>query len=132
MVGEIRDSETAKISIQSALTGHLVLSTLHTNDAPSSLFLLLDMGVEDYLINSAVIGIIAQRIIRVNCTFCSAEEKLSGDIMTQYGLRELFAKFRDLTAGEMVFKKGRGCNKCAGTGYRGRTSASRCSGMMST
>lgn len=122
MVGEIRDSETAKISIQSALTGHLVLSTLHTNDAPSSLFRLLDMGVEDYLINAAVIGIIAQRIIRVNCPYCSAEERLPEDIMTQYGIRELFGKFSKLTGGEMTFKKGKGCNKCAGTGYRGRTS----------
>ncbi|MDI6889835.1 MAG: GspE/PulE family protein [Thermodesulfovibrionales bacterium] len=120
MVGEIRDKETARISIQSALTGHLVLSTLHTNDAASSLFRLLDMGIEDYLINASVIGIIAQRIIRLNCPHCSTEDYLSEDIIKQYRIYEIHDKYRALI-GNINFRRGKGCSKCVGTGYRGRT-----------
>ena len=86
MVGEIRDRETAAISIQSALTGHLVFSTLHTNDAPSSLFRLIEMGVEDYLINAAVIGLMAQRIVRRNCSFCSHSDTPSEYLLKEYGV----------------------------------------------
>jgi len=121
MVGEIRDKETARISVQSALTGHLVLSTLHTNDAPSSLFRLLEMGIEDYLINASVIGIIAQRIIRLNCPYCSNEISISDDLLKQYHIEELAEKFRSISPGAH-FMKGQGCPKCVGTGYRGRTS----------
>jgi general secretion pathway protein E len=121
MVGEIRDSETAEISIQSALTGHLVLSTLHTNDAPSSLFRLVEMGIEDYLINATVIGVIAQRIIRKNCPFCSHEDKPMEDILHEYHIKEIEEKYRSLIKVGPGFKKGEGCPKCAGTGYRGRT-----------
>ena len=122
MVGEIRDKETAIISNQSALTGHLVLSTLHTNDAPSSLFRLLDMGIEDYLINASVIGIIAQRIIRINCPDCTSNDKPSKDILKQYNIPEIYDKFRSVMDNGMNFKRGKGCQKCVGTGYRGRTS----------
>ena len=122
MVGEIRDSETASIAIQSSLTGHLVLSTLHTNDAPSSLFRLLDMGIEDYLINASVIGIIAQRIIRQNCTDCLADDKLSKDVIKEYKISEIHDKFRNAVQNGINFKRGQGCKKCVGTGYRGRTS----------
>jgi type II secretory ATPase GspE/PulE/Tfp pilus assembly ATPase PilB-like protein len=121
MVGEIRDKETARISIQSALTGHLVLSTLHTNDAPSSLFRLLEMGIEDYLINASIIGVIAQRIIRLNCPHCSSEVSISDDLIKQYGIEELRERFRTLS-GEINFRRGKGCQKCVWTGYKGRTS----------
>lgn len=122
MVGEIRDKETARISIQSALTGHLVLSTLHTNDAPSSLFRLLEMGIEDYLINASIIGVIAQRIVRLNCPNCSAEDVVPEEIKRQYGLEELYGKFSHLATDAMHFKRGKGCQKCAQTGYKGRSS----------
>ena len=120
MVGEIRDRETAAISIQSALTGHLVLSTLHTNDAPSSLFRLVEMGVEDYLINAAVIGLIAQRIVRKNCSFCSLPDTPSEYLLKEYGVREIADKYKNLVNGGVNFMRGGGCPKCAGTGYRGR------------
>ena len=122
MVGEIRDKETAVISNQSALTGHLVLSTLHTNDAPSSLFRLLDMGIEDYLINASVIGIIAQRIIRQNCLHCISDDNLPEDVKKQYKIHEIYDKFRAVAGNGMNFKRGKGCQKCVGTGYKGRTS----------
>ena len=121
MVGEIRDRETAEISIHSALTGHLVLSTLHTNDAPSSLFRLVEMGIEDYLINATVIGVIAQRIIRKNCTFCSHDERPMQDVLDEYHIDEIGRRYNSLIKGSPSFKKGDGCPKCAGTGYRGRT-----------
>ena len=120
MVGEIRDRETAEISIQSALTGHLVFSTLHTNDAPSSLFRMLEMGVEDYLLNASIIGVLAQRIVRKNCPFCIRADRPSEALINEYRLVELAEKFRNLTKGDLDFKRGEGCPKCAGTGYRGR------------
>jgi general secretion pathway protein E len=120
MVGEIRDRETAEISIQSALTGHLVLSTLHTNDAPSSLFRLVDMGMEDYLINAAIIGLIAQRIVRRNCSFCSHDTRLTEDVLKEYHFDEISERFSRLLEGGPNFKRGDGCPKCVGTGYRGR------------
>jgi type II secretory ATPase GspE/PulE/Tfp pilus assembly ATPase PilB-like protein len=120
MVGEIRDKETAEISIQSALTGHLVLSTLHTNDASSSLFRLVDMGMEDYLINAAIIGLVAQRIIRRNCTFCSHHDRLSEDVLKEYQIDEIGERFSRLLEGGLNFMRGDGCPKCVGTGYRGR------------
>ncbi|MFA4916758.1 MAG: ATPase, T2SS/T4P/T4SS family [Syntrophales bacterium] len=121
MVGEIRDSETAAISIQSALTGHLVLSTLHTNDAPSSLFRLIEMGVEDYLINASVIGVIAQRIVRQNCPFCSRDDSPMEDVLNEYNIREIGKRYGSMLKGGLTFKRGDGCSKCAGTGYRGRS-----------
>jgi general secretion pathway protein E len=120
MVGEVRDKETAQISIQSALTGHLVLSTLHTNDAPSTLFRLLDMGVEDYLINASVVGVVAQRIVRQNCPYCTVEDDIPTTLVKEHELSELYEKFAKPMGMEMTFKTGKGCKKCAGTGYRGR------------
>jgi len=119
MVGEIRDKETAEISIQSALTGHLVFSTLHTNDAPSSLFRLLEMGVEDYLINASILGIVAQRIIRTNCPYCSQKVELEDFVVKKFKLDELYEKFGHLLD-KKEFRKGAGCDKCANTGYKGR------------
>jgi len=120
MVGEIRDKETAEISIQSALTGHLVLSTLHTNDAPSSLFRLIEMGIADYLMNASVLGVMAQRIVRKNCTYCSQPEVLPDYLVKEYGIHEIAERFAGLLEGKPTFLKGKGCSHCSNTGYRGR------------
>lgn len=111
MVGEIRDHETAEIAIHAALTGHLVFSTLHTNDAPGALTRLLDMGVEPYLAASSVTGVIAQRLLRRNCPDCAEPAIYDEDALRSLGI----------APGEKGnFMKGRGCDKCQGTGYRGR------------
>jgi len=120
MVGEIRDRETAEISIQSALTGHLVLSTLHTNDAPSSLFRLLEMGNEDYLLNAAIIGVMAQRIVRKNCPFCSRPDPAAEPLLQEYALQKIAEKHARILDGEIKLLKGTGCPQCGGTGFRGR------------
>ncbi len=114
MVGEIRDNETAEIAIRSALTGHLVLSSLHTNDASESIARLLDMGVPPYLIGSAVRGILAQRLVRMVCTACS-EEVVASDAERAQITRELGPDV------PVRLRRGRGCSDCNGTGYRGRT-----------
>jgi len=106
MVGEIRDLETASISIHAALTGHLLFSTLHTNDAPSAVTRLIDMGVEPYLVSSTLIGVVAQRLVRKICPRCKISFEPDKDI------RE--------TTGIEVLCKGTGCDYCNGTGYRGR------------
>jgi type II secretory ATPase GspE/PulE/Tfp pilus assembly ATPase PilB-like protein len=132
MVGEIRDSETAATAIQSALTGHLVIATLHTNDAPSSMFRLVEMGIEDYLINAAMIGAMAQRVVRKNCPLCSqpAEGLCSqpaegaDEVVQAYGLKELLERFSELKGGGLKILRGQGCAKCGGTGYRGRLAVS--------
>jgi len=111
MVGEIRDRETAENAVQAALTGHLVLSTLHTNDAPSSVTRLLDLGVPPFLISSTVIGILAQRLVRCICPLCKRERQLSEDELTFLGLEARHTR---------VFY-GDGCTACRGTGYRGRS-----------
>ncbi len=126
MVGEIRDRETAEISIHSALTGHLVLSTLHTNDSPSSLFRLMEMDIEDYLLNAAIIGVIAQRIVRKICSACSVRHQLSDEVIREFDLIRIYEKHRGLFSGPMVFMKGQGCQLCAGTGYRGRMAIYEC------
>jgi type II secretion system protein E len=110
MVGEIRDHETAEIAIHAALTGHMVFSTLHTNDAPGAITRLLDMGVEPYLAASSIIGVIAQRLLRRNCPFC-----VQPSHEPESSLRPLA-----IPTGQ-VLQRGRGCEKCQGTGYRGRT-----------
>lgn len=120
MVGEIRDRETAEISIQSALTGHLVLSTLHTNDSSSSLVRLVEMGIEDYLLNATVIGVIAQRIVRRNCPDCSHEDWPQEDILAAYHIHEITERFARMLGDGSIFLRGSGCSKCVGTGYRGR------------
>jgi general secretion pathway protein E len=116
MIGEIRDLETAQIAVQSALTGHLVLSTVHTNDAPSTVNRLLDMGVEDYLLTSTVIGILAQRLVRTLCPHCKEEYVALPELVEEMGLR----KFAD--GGEIRLFHEKGCHGCAQTGYIGRIS----------
>jgi general secretion pathway protein E len=113
MVGEIRDFETADNSIQAALTGHLVMSTLHTNDAPSSATRLIDLGVQPFLINSTLIGVIAQRLVRKVCTYCVEKYHLSEDECKILGLDYDRAKGTDVSIGA-------GCPQCRGTGYYGR------------
>jgi general secretion pathway protein E len=112
MVGEIRDRETAEIAIRAALTGHLVLSTLHTNDAPSAVTRLVDMGVENYLLTSALVGVLAQRLVRVNCGSCLREERISADAMRAMGL--------EVSEPERRIARGARCEACAHTGFRGR------------
>jgi general secretion pathway protein E len=114
MVGEIRDGETAENAVQAALTGHLVLSTLHTNDAPSSITRLLDLGVPHFLITSTLIGIIAQRLVRENCAHCSEEYAPTEEEAAAMKIPfEKLAPYR--------FRRGRGCLHCRETGYLGRT-----------
>jgi type IV pilus assembly protein PilB len=116
MVGEIRDPETAKISIEAALTGHLVLSTLHTNDAPSVLTRLNEMGVEPFLTGAAVTGVLAQRLARRLCTHCCEMYSPSVDEL----LKARIAPDVAAAADGMVFYRKRGCPRCGQTGYRGR------------
>jgi len=113
LVGEIRDKETAEIAVQAALTGHLVLSTLHTNDAPSSIIRLIDMGIEPFLISSSVIGVMAQRLVRKICLHCKKEVKLTSEIM------KIFEEYNLSREGIKLYK-GEGCRFCNGTGYKGR------------
>jgi len=114
MIGEIRDLETAEIAVQSALTGHLVLSTVHTNDAPSTVNRLLDMGVEDYLLTSTVIGILAQRLVRKLCEHCKEAYVALSELVEQMNLSR-FSNARDITLWHA-----KGCSHCANTGYSGR------------
>jgi general secretion pathway protein E len=114
MIGEIRDLETAQIAVQSALTGHLVLSTVHTNDASSTVNRLLDMGVEDYLLTSTVIGILAQRLVRKLCPNCKESYHALPEVVEQLGLAK-FAGTSDIT----LFHA-KGCEQCGHTGYLGR------------
>jgi type IV pilus assembly protein PilB len=111
MVGEIRDRETAQIGIEAALTGHLVLSTLHTNDAPGSITRLVEMGIEPFLVASAVRCVVAQRLTRVLCTSCKRPVTLEASVLERSG----FAAHEDVEAYEAV-----GCTRCGGGGYRGR------------
>jgi type IV pilus assembly protein PilB len=113
MIGEIRDLETAKISIESALTGHLVLSTIHTNDAPSATTRLIDMGVEPFLVSSAVDCVLAQRLIRKLCTKCKQSYKPTEESLKVNGFPpEMIADY--------TFYRAVGCGECNSTGYRGR------------
>jgi len=114
MVGEIRDVETVSIAMQSALTGHMVLSTVHTNDAPSTFNRLLDMGAEDYLLTSTVNGILAQRLVRTLCTHCREPHEALPEVIEQMNLR------RYVPTGKVTLYKPVGCSQCAGTGYWGR------------
>lgn len=111
MIGEIRDAETAEISIQASLTGHLVLSTLHTNDAPSAITRLVDMGVEPYLLSSTIVGVLAQRLLRRICPHCKEPYHPTDDELQSLGIKR--------KAGQ-TFYHGVGCNECFGTGYKGR------------
>lgn len=109
MIGEIRDSETAQIAVQSALTGHLVLTTLHTNDAPSAVARLADLGVEPFLLSSSLEGIIAQRLVRRICQNCKVSYEPSQEELSELGIKNRY-----------IFYKGTGCNECMNTGYKGR------------
>lgn len=109
MVGEIRDSETAQIATQAAITGHLVLSTIHTNDAVSTIFRLTDMGIETFMVSSAVVGVIAQRLVKRVCIHCKEKRPPTFEEMMMLGLEK-----------PVFLYKGKGCNVCGGSGYYGR------------
>ena len=115
MVGEIRDLETAEIAIRAALTGHLVFSTLHTNDAPSAITRLVDMGAADYLIASSLLGVLAQRLIRVICPSCKTEVHPVPEMLDEIG----FPKSNSGDKPDQFFE-GRGCDRCSNTGFSGR------------
>ena len=110
MVGEIRERETAEIAVQAALTGHLVLSTLHTNDSPGAITRLLDMGIEAYLLSSAVMGVMAQRLIRTVCSECRTRFVAPPGSLDRFGVDEK----------HVTLYQGRGCPACYDSGYKGR------------
>jgi general secretion pathway protein E/type IV pilus assembly protein PilB len=112
LIGEIRDRETAEIAVQASLTGHLVFSTLHTNDAPGALTRLVDMGIEPYLVASSLEAVLAQRLVRLICTSCR-------ESFTPEDMGALEAEFGDKAP--RVLHRGRGCRECQGTGYHGRS-----------
>jgi type IV pilus assembly protein PilB len=113
LVGEVRDFETAEIAIKAALTGHLVLSTLHTNDAPSTINRLMNMGIEPFLVASSVLLIAAQRLIRKICPECKEEYRVPLEALVDIG-------FKEEEAQKVTIFKGRGCQLCGNTGYKGR------------
>jgi type IV pilus assembly protein PilB len=113
LIGEIRDLETAQIAVQASLTGHLVFSTLHTNDAPSSILRLVDLGLDEFLLTATVEAIVAQRLVRRICTSCKEEY-----VPTEEQLMELALR-RDDVRGR-TFRRGRGCDRCNHSGYKGR------------
>jgi general secretion pathway protein E len=115
MVGEIRDLETAEIAIQAALTGHVVFSTLHTNDSFGAMTRLLDMGIEPFLVSSSVIAVMAQRLVRRVCSACQEPYHPSREETEELGISP------QRLAGHIIYKPGSGCNQCKRTGYRGRT-----------
>ncbi|SFC52534.1 GspE/PulE family protein [Pseudoalteromonas denitrificans] len=117
MLGEIRDKETAQIAMQSALTGHLVFSTVHTNDAASAYTRLLDLGVEEFLLNAALVSIVAQRLARKVCEQCSEPHPDALDLVEKYQLQEMANKFN---LPEIKLSHGKGCEHCSHTGYKGR------------
>ena len=117
MVGEIRDTETARIATQAALTGHLVLSTLHTNDAPSSITRLIDMEIEPFLVASTVIGVVAQRLVRGVCDGCKEPYRLEPDNPFYQSVRE---NLPDHSEEQLIFYRGKGCRQCNGSGYARR------------
>ena len=113
LVGEMRDAETASMGIQASLTGHLVFSTLHTNDAPTAVTRMIDMGVPGYLVASSVVAILAQRLVRTICKKCSTKFTPTEAVIKEAGLT-------DEQIARATFKRGKGCNTCGQTGYRGR------------
>ena len=115
MVGEMRDTETAQIAIQSALTGHLVFSTVHTNSAPATITRLIDMGIEPFLVSSSIIGVLAQRLVRRICPDCRKSYQPHPEQLRELGIKEV--SFRKL---DRRFFRGDGCDNCRQTGYRGR------------
>jgi type IV pilus assembly protein PilB len=113
LVGEMRDQETASMGIQASLTGHLVFSTLHTNDAPSAITRMIDLNVPNYLVASSVIGVMAQRLVRVNCSRCKQPTQIMESALEEAGIPLEMAK-------EAKFMRGKGCSYCQKSGYRGR------------
>ena len=114
LIGEIRDAESAEIALRAAMTGHMVLSTLHTNDAVTSALRLVDMGVDPYLVASSLRAIVAQRLVRKICTSCKEDYELTDEH------KRLFEMLRPNSSGKITFKRGAGCPHCFNTGYRGR------------
>jgi len=110
MIGEIRDAETAQIAVRAAITGHLVLSTIHTNDSASTISRLVDMGIEPFLVSSSVVGVVAQRLVRKICVNCKTPYKPEHSELMMLRLRD-----------SQTIYKGTGCSYCNNTGYRGRT-----------
>ncbi|GAI33065.1 unnamed protein product, partial [marine sediment metagenome] len=113
LVGEIRDAETAQIGTQASITGHLVLSSVHANDAASTIIRMIDLGLEPFIIASALIGVVAQRMVRRVCPYCSGVAEVSPD--------EQLAYEQEMNEKRSEFVVGAGCNFCVGTGYLGRT-----------
>ncbi len=113
LVGEIRDQDTAQIAIQAALTGHLVLSTLHTNDAAGAVTRFVDMGVQPFLLSATILGVLAQRLVRTICPYCKTPYKPSNTLLNQLGINPALL-------GQQQFFTGARCDKCANTGYKGR------------
>lgn len=120
MVGEIRDRETAEIAINASLTGHLVLSTLHTNDAPGAITRLIDMGTEPFLVSSSVVGILAQRLIRRVCSACAEPVEVTDEMLKSADLTVEFLK-NNFKRDKPIIRKPKGCQECRFTGYRGRS-----------
>ena len=119
MIGEIRDLETGGIAIKAALTGHLVLSTLHTNDAPSTITRMIDMGIEAFNVASAVNLVVAQRLVRRICKECKAPHSYTDEELRSLGTD------LESAADRSPFMKGRGCDTCGGTGYKGRRASTK-------
>jgi len=113
MVGEIRDAETAQMAIRAALTGHLVFSTVHTNDAPSAVVRLIDMGMEPYMVAAAIKGVLAQRLVRVNCPECVESYRPSEAVLKRGGLAQV--------GDRIEFKRGIGCRHCGNIGFDKQT-----------
>ncbi len=113
MVGEMRDLETADVAVRAALTGHLVFSTLHTNDAPSSIIRLIDMGIASYLVTSSICCVLAQRLVRTICDKCKEAYQPTQEVLDSTGIKDL--------PKEVIFYRGKGCEDCGQTGFRGRT-----------
>lgn len=114
MVGEIRDHETIEISIHAALTGHLVFSTLHTNDAAGAVSRMLDMGAEPYLVASSLMGVVAQRLVRINCSRCREPYDEKPEVLREIGIDPDMVRHAPLM-------KGKGCPECRGVGFKGRS-----------
>ncbi len=119
MVGEIRDFETMSIAINAAMTGHLVFSTLHTNDAPGAITRIIMMGIEPFLISSTLLMVVAQRLVRTICKNCKESYELEPKLLLGLGMSTAMIE-QNIRNGKITLYKGKGCDKCAGTGYRGR------------